>query len=218
MFRNRLHHPWPYNHDLPFLHHPSVYTCCWGLLPPSETLNLHWTPVFWKATTNAWLDTPDSAKPDAPEHEVLLQHTCAAGSTWKLGRRGGVPEEDGAPPDYLGTYHWSSRSLGLLYLKIYFTRGPQKYLFLFELVLRLHQVHIRGYLILHVVHILGTIMIGSLIDAISRGNSMGGTTRVLNPLQFVPLYKGAEEISTGVEPCIRLWWVESLKIWHHVIG
>ena len=54
-------------------------------------------------------------------------------------------------------------------------------------------------------------MIGSLIDAISRGNSMGGTTRVLNPLQFVPLYKGAEEISTGVETWLRLLWGESLK-------
>ena len=39
---------------------------------------------------------------------------------------------------------------------------------------------------------------------------MGGMMRVLNPLQFVPLYKGAEEISTGVEPWLRLWWGESL--------
>ena len=40
---------------------------------------------------------------------------------------------------------------------------------------------------------------------------MGATTRVFNPLQFVPLYKGAEEIPSGVEPWIRLWWVESLN-------
>ena len=40
---------------------------------------------------------------------------------------------------------------------------------------------------------------------------MGATTRVFNPLQFVTLYKGAEEISSGAKPWISLWWVESLK-------
>ena len=65
------------------------------------------------------------------------------------------------------------------------------------------------YLILHVVHIAGTIIIKSGIDGTSKGviwDNMGGIMRVLNPLQFVPLYKGAEEISTGVELCLRLWW------------
>ena len=66
------------------------------------------------------------------------------------------------------------------------------------------------YLILHVVHIVGTIIIESVIDVISRGYNMGGMMRSLNPLHFVLLYKGAEEISTGVEPWLRLWWGESL--------
>ena len=35
--------------------------------------------------------------------------------------------------------------------------------------------------------------------------------RVLNHLQFVILYKGAEEISTGVEPWLSLSWGESLE-------
>ena len=39
---------------------------------------------------------------------------------------------------------------------------------------------------------------------------MGRMMILLNPLQFVPLYKGADEISTGLEPWLRLWWGESL--------
>ena len=46
-----------------------------------------------------------------------------------LGCRGGVLVEDGAPPDYIGPYPWSSLSLGFFYLRVYFTRGRQKFLF-----------------------------------------------------------------------------------------
>ena len=41
-------------------------------------------------------------------------------------------------------------------------------------------------------------MIEAVIDGLSRGNNMGGMTRGLNPLKFVPLDEGADEISTGV--------------------
>ena len=67
------------------------------------------------------------------------------------------------------------------------------------------------YLILHVVHIMGTIIIESVIDVISRGYNMEGMMRSLNPLHFVLLYKGAEEISTGVEPWLRFCWGEISK-------
>ena len=50
----------------------------------------------------------------------------------------------------------------------------------------------RSYLTLHVVQIPGEKMIESGIDGISRGDTMGGMMRVLNHLQFVPLYKGVE--------------------------
>ena len=56
----------------------------------------------------------------------------------------------------------------------------------------------RGYLIQHVVHIVGTRIIEAGIDGISRRNNLVGIMRVLNPLQFVPLYQRAEEISTWV--------------------
>ena len=42
------------------------------------------------------------------------------------------------------------------------------------------------------------IMIESGIDGLSRRDNLGGMMRGLNPIQFVPLYQGAEEISTGV--------------------
>ena len=63
----------------------------------------------------------------------------------------------------------------------------------------------RGYLIQHVVHITGTIMIESGIDGLAMTNTMRGIMRVLNPLQFVPLDKGTKEISNGVYPCLRSW-------------
>ena len=56
----------------------------------------------------------------------------------------------------------------------------------------------RGYVILYVVHIVGTRMIESVINGISRENNMGGMMIGLNPLHFVMLDQGAEEISTGV--------------------
>ena len=48
------------------------------------------------------------------------------------------------------------------------------------------------------VNTVGTRIIEAVIDGLSRGDNMGGNMRGLNPLQFVLLYRGAEEISTGV--------------------
>ena len=41
-----------------------------------------------------------------------------------------------------------------------------------------------GYLILHVVHIAGKIIIESEIDGISRGDNMAGMMKLLNPIEF----------------------------------
>ena len=92
-----------------------------------------------------------------------------------------------------------AKSLVLLSESVFY-KETSKIPFLFGLFLRLHQVHMIVHLILHVVHIVGTIMIESVIDGIPRGYNMGGMMILLNPLQFVLLYKGAEKISTGVEP------------------
>ena len=68
-----------------------------------------------------------------------------------------------------------------------FYNGASTSPLLFEIILRLHQVQMRGELILHVIQIAGTRMIESGIDGISRGKNLGGIIRVLNPLQFVLL-------------------------------
>ena len=80
---------------------------------------------------------------------------------------------------------------------------------MFELVLRLHQVYMRGELILHVIHITCTQMIEAGIDGLSRGNNLGDVTRVINHLHFVPLYQGAVMILAKLDPWIRTWWGES---------
>ena len=50
-----------------------------------------------------------------------------------------------------------------------FYKGLSKTPLLCEIVLRLHQVQIRGYLILHMLHISGTIMIEAVIYGLLRG-------------------------------------------------
>ena len=82
---------------------------------------------------------------------------------------------------------------------------------MFELVLMLHQVQMRGELILHVIHIVGTGMIESGIDGLYRGSNLGRMTRVLNTLQFVPLDKEVVARSTKLESWIRMWWRDSLN-------
>ena len=78
-----------------------------------------------------------------------------------------------------------------LFFDSVFYKGTSESPLLFEIVLSLNQVQMKGELILHIVHIVGTITINAGIDVISRGNNLGGMTRGLEPPQFVPLRKGA---------------------------
>ena len=55
-----------------------------------------------------------------------------------------------------------------------FYKGASKITLLFELVLSIHKVQIKGERILHIVPIAGITMIESGIDGLSRGNNMGG--------------------------------------------
>ena len=50
--------------------------------------------------------------------------------------------------------------------EIFFYKETSESPLLFGIVLRLHQVHMRGELILHVIHIVGTRMIEAGIDGI----------------------------------------------------
>ena len=75
-----------------------------------------------------------------------------------------------------------------------FYKGTSKSPLLFELVLRLHQVQMKGELILQCVNLSGTRMIEVLIVGLYRGNNLEMVVRGLNSLKLVPLVKGATEI------------------------
>ena len=91
-----------------------------------------------------------------------------------------------------------------------FYKGGSKSPLLLEISLRLHQAQMRGYLILHVVHIEITVIVESGFDGLFRGGYFGRMTRDLNPLQFVLLDQVSLDVLTGVDPWLRLWWVKSL--------
>ena len=66
-----------------------------------------------------------------------------------------------------------------------FYKGKSKRPLMFGIVLRLHQVQMRGYLILHVVNTIEIRMTEKLIYGIPRGNNMGVIMRGLNPPHFL---------------------------------
>ena len=53
-----------------------------------------------------------------------------------------------------------------------FYKGDSEITFLFEIVLRLHQVQMRELFILHVVNTVGTRIIEAVIGGISKGNNL----------------------------------------------
>lgn len=76
-----------------------------------------------------------------------------------------------------------------------------------DLVLRLRKVELEHQLVLHVIHIAGTRMKAAGIDGLSRGDLLDGMMAGKDPLQYIPLNKGAGERSGGkVEEWVRSWW------------
>ena len=96
-----------------------------------------------------------------------------------------------------------------MFYSLLYKREP-KILLLFEIVPRLYQVQKIGYLILNVVHISVKRMIKSGIDVLLIGNNLVVIIRGLNHLQIFLLDQGSVEISTGVEPWLRSWWLKIL--------
>ena len=68
----------------------------------------------------------------------------------------------------------------------------------------------KGELILNILHIAGTRMADAGIYGIYRGNNLGGKMRGLEPLQFIPLGKGATEILDNLESWLRYFWGDTL--------
>ena len=56
--------------------------------------------------------------------------------------------------------------------------GASKILLLLEIIIRLHQVQMRGYFILRVVHIAGNTIIKAGIDVLLKVNNLGVIMRV----------------------------------------
>ena len=77
---------------------------------------------------------------------------------------------------------------------------------LFGIILRLHQVQLKGVSILHVIHIVGKRMTEAGIDGLSRKNNLVIIMIVVNPLKLVPVDEGVVERSPGLEGWIRSWW------------
>ena len=81
---------------------------------------------------------------------------------------------------------------------------------LFDIVLRIYKVQVKGELILHIFHIVVPIMIEADIYGLFRGNNLGGMMKGLDLLKIVLLGRGATEISENFEPWISSWWGDTL--------
>ena len=91
-----------------------------------------------------------------------------------------------------------------------FYKGHSSNRDLHELVLDMRVMERETGCVLHIIHIAGTRMKASGIDGLSRGDFLDGMMKGEDPLQYVPLDKGAVERSgKRVEEWIRSWWKSS---------
>ena len=81
---------------------------------------------------------------------------------------------------------------------------------LFDIVFCLYQVHMKGNLILQIIHISVKRMAEERIEGLSRGNNMGGIMMGLNPSQLVHLGEVSMERSDKYDPWLRSWWGDTL--------
>jgi hypothetical protein len=77
---------------------------------------------------------------------------------------------------------------------------------LFDLMLRLRHIEMKGDLVLHVIHVAGTRMVEEGADGGSRGDLTQGAMAGHSVIDFVPLHLSALERSENLEQWIRSWW------------
>jgi hypothetical protein len=87
-----------------------------------------------------------------------------------------------------------------------FFKGNSSSRSLFDLMLRLRHIEMKGELVLHVVHVAGTRMIEEGADGGSRGDLTQGAMAGHSVLDFVPLHLSALDRSDNLEQWIRSWW------------
>ena len=95
-----------------------------------------------------------------------------------------------------------------------FYKGSSSSKHLFELILRLRILEMKGSLIIHLIHISGKRMIESGVDGLSRGDITKGVMRGEDILTFVPLNLGADERSPAVIEWVQSWWTGELPLHH----
>ena len=91
-----------------------------------------------------------------------------------------------------------------------FYKGNSSSETLFNLVLRLHKLQMKGNMILHVIHISGTRMQACGIDALSRGITNEGVMAGNHLLDYVPLNLDCTQRSGDIIPWIKSWWPETV--------
>jgi hypothetical protein len=77
---------------------------------------------------------------------------------------------------------------------------------LFELMLRLRQLEMKGSLVLQVVHVAGTRMQAEGADGSSRGDQTTGVMSGHSILSYVPLHLSAPELEPGLVDWFQSWW------------
>lgn len=84
-----------------------------------------------------------------------------------------------------------------------FWKGSSRSRKLFDLVLRVKKLEMRGDFLLHVVHVSGKRMISQGTDGISRGDKSEGVMVGRSMLTYVPLHEGVLERSRGMEDFVN---------------
>jgi hypothetical protein len=84
-------------------------------------------------------------------------------------------------------------------------RGTSSSRLLFDLVLHLRILQQRNNLVIHIIHVAGTRMIASGIDALSRGSANEGVMRGEDLLSYIPLHLSAVKREAGLADWIFSW-------------
>jgi hypothetical protein len=101
-------------------------------------------------------------------------------------------------------------------------RGTSKSKQLFDLVLKLHKLEMKGDLHIHLIWVAGTQMIAQGMDGVSRGDLCNGVMSGVSMLNFVPLNEGRDSRAPNLvvwfgEACGENWKTLAPKEWYHEV-
>ena len=88
------------------------------------------------------------------------------------------------------------------------SRGSSTSKALFELIVKVYILEMNFQCRIQFIHVAGTRMIASGVDGLSRGDMYEGVMKGVSMLQFVPLHKGAFEVSPPLLKWISSWAID----------